>query len=158
MTCDLEHQQSNIKINKIGIQFEIFCKHLVFPSFLFPILCVCPYPHGLHMGWSKAKLFAIKLKRFSPWSRRWRAGRKASLNIWIHNHHFFHSCSYLLAQWWFTASMLNEDSHWYPQPLTSESIPTLLPLNMKITSFSPHLSWWSAPCSSDLGSGQQLLI
>lgn len=31
VTCDLEHQQSNIKINKTGIQFEIFCKHLVFP-------------------------------------------------------------------------------------------------------------------------------
>lgn len=65
---------------------------------------------------------------------------------------------HLVIQWWFTASLLNQDSHWYPQPLTSESISILSTLSVKISPFPSHLIWWHAPCGSDQGSGKQLLI
>lgn len=86
-----------LRLIKLVFNLKYFANTLYFYNFNF-LSSACIHIHK-DSTWGAPKPSYLQSRDTGSWSRRWRAGRKTSLSIWIHHHHFFQSCSCLLAQW-----------------------------------------------------------
>lgn len=148
---------SNPTLTKLVSYLKYFANTRYFHNFYFPS-SVCIHIHK-NFTWGAARPSYLQSRETGSVPEA--AGEEqAEKPAWAFESMaiiFFHSFSCLLAQWWFHSihaesgfSLVSTAPHIWEYFFPFDS--------MKMSSFPSHLSWESAPCGSELGSGQQLLI